>query len=189
MTTSAPGSGQPYPNPLDHPEAWDVFVLLGQPSPGRAIVDGAAALRKLDKKAGNGMSGATVTYTGDELCDFTVTIELCTTEDWDAWWQWRRLLAKPPKGAKASAQSCSHPALDALGISSCMLHAEHQPTPDGDDGKWIVKLDFIQWQKPTPALGTPQGGAIGDPANPTPQNAAEQAIAGLSAQLAALAGP
>jgi hypothetical protein len=93
------------PNPLDQPEAWDVVVLDGQPSPGPpgwAVVSGASAPRKLDIKDGQGQSGATVTYKGEKLSQFTVTIYLIETSDWVAWFKWRKLLARPPAAPAAS---------------------------------------------------------------------------------------
>jgi hypothetical protein len=193
VTLSIPGLGgaaaSTTPNPLDSPDSWDVFVLSGQPSPGIAKVTGGHSPRKLDKKDGHGQSGATVTYTGDKISDFHVTITLTETEDWDAWWVWRTLLAKPPAGAKATALSCSHPALSPLGIDSCLVEDEYQPEEDGETGAWKVVIDFCQYRKPTPSIGTPQGATTTDPANPTPQTEAERQIAALTAQAAALAGP
>lgn len=149
------------PNPLDDPEVWDTFVLSGQSSPGLATVSGASSPRKLDKKDGHGQSGATVTYAGDKLSDFTVTIKLSESADWDAWYTWRTLLAKPPTGAKALALSCSHPALAPLGIDSCIVEEEGQPEEDGDTGGWKVAIKFCQYRKPTPALSTPKAATTG----------------------------
>jgi hypothetical protein len=157
-------------NPIDQPDAWDVFILSGQPSPGYCVVTGASSPRKLDEKDGHGQSGATVTYKGDKLCHFTVTVYLMETVDWDAWWLWRRLLAKPPTGAKAAALSCSHPALAPLGVDSCLVEEEGQPEPDGDDGRYKIAIKFCQFRPPTPSLGTPAGATNTDPDNPTPQS-------------------
>jgi hypothetical protein len=176
-------------NPLDQPDAWDVVVLGGQPSPGPpgyAVVSGASAPRKLDIKDGQGQSGATVTYKGEKLSQFTVTIYLVETSDWVAWFKWRKLLEKPPLGVAAKAIPIYHPALAALKIASVLIEEEGQPEPDGETGLYKVPIKMVQWKKPTPTLGTPQGSADGS--NPTPQDAAEAKIADLAAQVRGLAG-
>lgn len=184
--TGSPGS----PNPLDQSDAWDVVVLAGQASPGPpgyAVVTGAGTPRKLDERDGHGQSGATIAYTGDKISKFTVTIYLVETSDWNAWWQWRQLLAKPPAGTIPQALSIYHPVLAELGIDAVIIEEEGQPEPDGDTGLWKVPIKMAQYRKPTPALAVPQGASFADPKFDTPMSAAEKQIAKLTNQVTELA--
>lgn len=191
MTTQAPaglGTGSlptEFSNPLDSPDPWDVVILAGQPSPGIAVVSGAGVPRKLDIREGSGMSGATVTYKGDKVSQFTVTLSLVTTDDWAKFFEWRKLLARPPRGAAAKALAIYHPALAYLGIDAVLIEDESQAEPADETGLYKVPIKMCQWRKPTPAIGTP-GGAENDP-SPTPQSAAERQMADLAQQVKDLA--
>lgn len=142
-------------NPLDDPI--DHFLLAGKKSPGIAELLGLASPRKWDEKKGYGTSGATIVYAGDGLAKFSAKIFLTTTEDWDAWHAFAPLVEKAPDGSKPKALDIWHPQCEQKGIRSVVVEDVVGPARDGDDGRWVVEVKFIQYRAPKPALAKPKG--------------------------------
>ncbi len=132
------------------------IVLANQPSPGLAVISGAGIPLDWDVRKGYGYSGAVVVYTGDNLAEFTVTIQMWTQVQLDAWKAFAQLLKRPPKGVLAQAMAIQHPLLDELGIDKVVLRNRSMLTPS-PTGLWTVELKLLQYRKPEKALGRPNG--------------------------------
>lgn len=141
-------------NPIQAPV--DYILLSGQKSPGLATLEGASTPRKWDERAGYGLSGSVVVFTGLGLAKFTVKLRFYTPEDWLAWDQWKPLVAKPPQGRRPRALDIWHPHLEELGVKSVVVEDVTQPEQTGD-GEWTVTIKFIQWRKPKIQLVKPEG--------------------------------
>jgi len=146
-------------NPLDDPI--DHFLLAGKKSPGIAEILGLGSPRKWDIKKGYGTSGATTVYAGDDVAKFSAKIFLTTTADWDAWHAFAPLVEKAPDGSKPKALDIWHPQCEQKDIRSVVVEDVVGPSRDGDDGRWVVEIKFIQYRAPKPAMAKPKGSSSG----------------------------
>jgi hypothetical protein len=164
-------------NPLTHPINY--VLLAGKRSPGIAVVGAtkpATAPSKWDERQGYGLSGAWLFYTGDGLAHFNVQLKLYTTQDWDDWHVWKKLVMKRPLtpgsasdvgkvaikiagGAifpRPKALDIWHPLLDELGIRSVVVEDRIQPQLTDETGEWTVEILFAQFRQPKPAFAKPE---------------------------------
>ena len=184
QTTLGPGTSIAYADPINTPNAYDVIVLAGEDSPGLCTeVAGASNPSSWDEKKGTGMSGATLTYTGDGLAKFTVKLIFWLEEHFEAWDDFKLLLVNTPQGKQApKALDIYHPYLESLPvpIRSVVVEETTQLTQTAD-GIWTVEIKFRQFRAPKPATGTPAGSKGGytdakqkDPADATIDNLVSQ---------------
>ena len=147
-------------NPLTIPDAYDIIVLNGKPSPGLAGVFGANDPRKWDERNGLGLSGATLYFMGNGLSEFSVSFRLWLPEQWEAWDKWSPLIAKTPYGVKPSTsllrKTIYHPFLAELGISDCVVLDQSQ-WDQVEHGIWEKEVKFKKFRAPSPAMGKPIG--------------------------------
>jgi hypothetical protein len=189
MTTSLPGTNL---NPLDSPSTHNAIAIGGRSWPltdqggGYVKIVGAGAPRVLDIRAGHGQTGATVLYKGETLSEFSIDFYLVETSDWDEWFDFRPVLAKPPVGAAAKALPVYHPYLATLGIDAILVMDEGQPEEVDETGLHKVSVKVVQWKKPTPTIGLPKGASQTE--FPTPQTAGEKKLQQLGAEYDNLAG-
>lgn len=132
----------PETNPVDY------ILLANQRSPGLAVVTGGASPRRWDERRGYALSGARVVFRGIGLARPTVTLRLLSSEDWDAWHDWRALVQRPPIGERARALDIWHPILEDLGIVSVVVEDVLQPVQVAD-GEWNIAIKFIEFRRPT----------------------------------------
>ena len=160
------------------------IVLAGVPSPGVCIVQGLTNPRKLQINDGYALSNATVVYLGDSLPKFSVTLQMTSALDLREWKRFAKLLATPPLGTRPNALKIEHPLIEECGIKSVLVEDRTQLTPS-PTGLWTVKIDFVKWQKPAPALGRPNGAIPdADKKAPTPQDAQDIQIEQARARFA-----
>lgn len=150
----------------------DYIVLAGERSPGIATVEGAELTRRLRERRAFGVAGATVIDQGAQLAHFTVTLRLLTTDDLDAWDEWKRLLVRP---ASRSTQGVDieHPVLADLEIRSVLLESRSQLTQDDTGGQSVV-IKFCEYRAPVVALAVPDGSAARSPQNGSPDQVIQQ---------------
>jgi hypothetical protein len=165
-------------NPVEQPV--DYILLSGQKSPGLADVDGASSPRKWDERAGYGLSGSTIVFTGLGLAKFSVRLRFYTVEHWAAWDAWKELVAKPPVGRRPRALDIWHPHLEELGIKSVVVEDVLQPKQTAD-GEWTVEVKFIQFRLPKLTLAKPEASQA------KPTDPYDQVIDGLVNQVQELA--
>jgi hypothetical protein len=178
-------SDQGFVSPFDSPEVWDVILLADEESPGIADVAGAGSPRMWDKRKGQGLSGSTLVFTGDDLSEFTVVLRFTTPDHIDAWNDWKRLVAKTQRGVRAKAIDIYHPALADVGIKSVVVLDVSQMEKEGDTGEQKVTIKFESQQKPLPAVGKADN-SYTKPGEPTAKDANEQAMQDLQKQAADL---
>jgi hypothetical protein len=174
------------------PPAKDYIVLGGVRSPGRATVLGAGSPRKWDKQQGYGVSGATLAFTGDDLSEFDVVIDLWEDSHWREWGAFAKVLASRPKGrfSPEGAFTIVHPVLNRTPISiSSVVVLDAGGFEQNDTGLWTTRIKFSAYRKPRVALGKPNAaipGVAGKTA--TAQDAADRQIAALLDEQASLGG-
>ena len=174
-------------NPLRNPEAFDVWFLAGQVSPGLSDIAGANSPRNWDERKGYGLSGATIVYTGDGLAQFSIKVFLWEDEHFEQWEAFKVLLKKAPAGTRPKALDIYHPILDDLEIRSVVVEDRSQLTEvQGEPGMFYVEIKFKQYRAPQPAVGKPQG-SQSKPNEPTAEDAFEKTIQELTKQVQELA--
>lgn len=141
----------PLTQPIDH------VLIGGQWTPGLAEITGASSPRRWDERKGYGLSGSRVVFRGVGLSKFSIKLRLLTPEDWRGWEEFRPIVQRPPLGVRARAVSCWHPFLEELEIKSLVVEELLQPVQTGE-GEWTIEIKCIEWRRPRPALGVPDGG-------------------------------
>lgn len=183
----------PLPLPLDllnanTPPVQDFIVLNGVRSPGRATIVNAGSPRNWDKQKGWGTTGATLIYTGDDLAEFDVVIDLWLPEHWAQWNTFARVLEKRSTGLGAKFLSISHPLLYRAPLRITQVALKNVSQFElAKSGMWTCRLSFIDWKEPMPALGKPNGTIPRDNSG-IADFASDPQIAALMAKQAALGG-
>ena len=172
-TTTLPDAGPPeIPNPWEDPILWRAVLLNDLPSPGICVECAGSNPRKWDKKDGTGVTGATVTFNGEGLAEFSARIQLGwegptlpdRNEQWNAWDTWK-LLLKPPTTKSPNALKIWYPNLDLLPvpISAVIVCGDGPKGPKQvADGVWEWEIPFMQFRKPKAASTTPTGAKKAD---------------------------
>lgn len=171
--------------------AQDYIELGGMTSPGRATIVNAGSPRTWDKRKGYGFSGATLVYTGDDLAEFDVLIDLWDKSQFQAWDDFaKKTLEKPPIGQRPKALDIKHPILNRSPTKITSVVVLDVLGPDQDeDGLWTYRIKFSAYRAPKPALGKPNASIPSvTPKVPTAQDEAEKKIQALLAQQKALGG-
>lgn len=184
-------------NPADlinatSPPGQDYIILGGAKSPGKATVLGAGSPRKWDKQMGYGQSGASLAYTGDDLSEFEVQIDIWDKAQWREWNDFAKVLDKRPKGrlGPEGAFFIKHPVLNRAPISiTSVVVLDVSGWEQDDTGLWTCRIKFSAYRKPRLALGKPNS-AIDSVAGETPTaaDAADRKIADLLGEQKSLGG-
>lgn len=169
-------------NPIRNPEAYDVVMIAGQPTPGLAQIVGAGSPRTWDKRKGMGLSGAWLFYMGDDLAEFSIVLQIWTEEQWAAWEKFQPLLQKPPIGTRPKALEVYHPYLAPLGIKAIVVRDVMAPEQK-DDGLWEIEIKVTQFRAPKPAIGKPDAAK----AKEAPKDDVDKVIENLTKQVQDLA--
>ncbi len=171
------------------PPYQDYIMLGGQQSPGLATPVKAGSPRNWDKRAGYGLSGATLVYTGDDLSEFDVIIDLWEDAHWSEWATFaKKVLTKPPIGTRPMALGIQHPLLSMapLNITEVVVKDVYQFEQD-EFGMWTGGIAFSVYRAPKPVLGKPLGAipSVQKPI-PTAHDAADVEISRLLTELKGL---
>jgi|GEM_PF-1253308 len=172
-------------NPYTNPKAYDKLYLCGEPNPGVcAAIDGLGNPRAWDEKKAAGSSGATITYQGDGLADFTARIWLWLPEHFEEWNIWKRLL-ESPKAKSPNALDIVHPKLAELPTPITSVVVTNVSAPEGDSKTGhVITISFKQYRKPKPAMATPKG-SNSKPGGETPKDQLDGLIENATKQLGA----
>lgn len=155
-------------NPLTAPV--DYIVLAGRRSPGLATIEGADTPRNFVERRGFGISFGTLRFRGVGLAHFKVLLRLVSEEDFEAWHDWKSLVARPtsesnPRRKGVSAimprlhappMDIEHPILADLDITSAVVENVLQPVQTGD-GEWTIEIHFGEYRARVIALEETQG--------------------------------
>lgn len=138
------------------PPKLDYVILNGIRTPGRATITGAGSPRTWDKQKGWAMSGATLIFTGDDLSDFEVHVDIWEDRHWTEWTPIAKLLEKRSTGLGAKFLNIIHPQLyrAPLRITAVAVRDVSQWTKS-KSGLWSCTIALTDWKAPKPALGKP----------------------------------
>ncbi len=161
---------RPIPSDRDGRVEGDSFRIGGDWCPGIAIARKASDPRKWDKRAGYGISGATLVYMGDDLSAFSIDVSIWTQTQMNEWKTFfGKYLKKPappkidPKSAFAAppvaipkALGLYNPRLAMLGISTVVVEdvTQFEQVGDGIEG---CTIDVQVYRAPLPILVKPNG--------------------------------
>jgi len=101
---------------------WDYLTLGSFELPG--ILEEPPKIepgRKVDKKNGPGLDGATLTWHGYEPSEVTIKLLLWTEEQWTTWVQLLPFILPKPGKPPADPFDVDHPMLAAYGIEKMMV--------------------------------------------------------------------
>ena len=161
----APGSeGFDY----DETSPWSQLTLKGNRLPGTITLTGSATHR-IDVQKSNGVDGGTLIERGYVPGKFDIDMKIWTESHWDLWKDiYPQIFRRPAKvdvndaktkkaGATATqidvtskaALPISHPVLDLMGISSCLVESIAMPRPGPELGTQIITIKCIEYVPPT----------------------------------------
>ncbi len=149
---------------LGSPPAQDFIVLAGKRSPGLAVVRGGGDPRTWDIRAGYGLTGATIVYTGAGLATFEVDIFLWENAHWPAWDLFAKAtLEQPAPVRNPTSLSIQHPVLNKapLRINQVVVEDPGAFEQDDEGGLWRTTIKFIAYRKAVPVLVKPFEGPPG----------------------------
>jgi hypothetical protein len=107
-------------NPIDFPELWDTFSIVGTLSPGKCKFGKVKRKYQWDKKKGKGSKGESLTFTQIPSVEVSVTLEFWTAAHFREWDEFLPLLKFDPTKKTVTAIEIYHPALaDLHTCSSC----------------------------------------------------------------------
>ena len=148
-------------NPIDHEELYDAIILGGVRSPGLVTLSGHDRNEKWDVKEGNGQGGASTTYKGEQIAQFTASFYLVLdptqgVDDFAAWEEFAQVIRSTVAGKKPLALDIYHPDLLANDILSVCKASIGGMVHDGKGGA-TVAVKFIEYRPPKPKAGSPKG--------------------------------
>jgi hypothetical protein len=171
------------PNPIDNEELYDSILLANTRSPGLVTLSGHDRNEKWDVKDADGAGGASTTYKGEQIAQFTASFYLVKDpvldlDEFAAWETFATLIRSslPSKGTP-KALDIYHPDLAANDIKSVCKASIGGMAHDGKGGA-TVAVKFIEFRPAKKKGGAPKG-SKSSPKPPDPN-------ADLKAQVAAL---
>lgn len=150
-------------NPIDDPESWHVATIAGEDTPGVCKVEGADRVRNYDKKTGPGRSGVTQTFRGKGIVELTLTIQIWTADQWDAWEDFASFLK--PFADTGKAVDFFHGAIDSLDASKFVITSLGEPKQAREgDTLFLATIKLSEYTPPPKAnvTNTPNGATGGD---------------------------
>lgn len=149
-------------NPVDHGDLYDVIELAGKRSPGKVTLSGHDRNQKWDVKDADGSGGASTTYKGEKVAQFSASFYLVKdpvlgVDDFADWDTFARLVKSSiPNSGKPKALSIYHPDLAAPGIEVKSVCAESISgmVHDGKGGATVV-VKFVEFRPPKKKGGSP----------------------------------
>ena len=160
----------------------DWVVLDNRIPPGTSYPTGSGSPRKWDKRAGYGISGAFLVYTGADLSEFEVHVTIWTEEHWTEWLEFSTVLEKPKQGTKPKAIPIVHPLVNRppIRITEVVVEDVSQFEPDETRELWTCVIKLSAWKGPEKMLARPSAAIPGaNLAVPTAQDAADRQIQAL----------
>jgi hypothetical protein len=190
-------------SPLSHANDWMYFNLAGTNSPGTIALGGMKGFKRgtgWDVKKGKGTQGATLTLVTMPPIKGTITLNLVTDADFEAWYNFQStVLGISPTQQKADGLNIFHPAFQYLTPQLTTVVVEDWTVPEevGGKRKYQVVITLLEWQKPPAASvvstvsgNKPDSTPFGPPPPPDPRTGALQAqIDGLNQAIKAARQP
>lgn len=141
---------------------WDCIYFADQLFPGIARVSGKRT-KRVDKKPKKGNVSPTLTYVGDRVSEFDVTISIWTKPQWDLLQSLMAIILPKPglTTTEQSNQSVSiyYPSLALAQISACVVESINMLEVGTPKGVWNLKIHCLEWRPPSKAdvTTTPTG--------------------------------
>lgn len=135
------------------PPRQDFVVLGGKKTPGRATIVGAGSPRTWQKNKAWGFSGATLTFTGDDLPDFDIVVDLWEKKHWAEWDDFATVLGKRPKAPSTSNKpptlTIKHPLVNRppWDIAEVVVR-DVTSFEQSESGLWTTKIQVTAWRAP-----------------------------------------
>jgi hypothetical protein len=134
--------------------SWTSARLAGATTPGTVPVGGMHGFKRKtgwDKKAGKGTAGATLTLTTIPPVMGTVTLQLTTDADFDAWDAFaEQVLSVSPAEQAANGMSWYYPGHSSIGLTTVVV-AEYSGIEYQGHGMYHASFELIEWSPP-PAI-------------------------------------
>jgi hypothetical protein len=130
--------------PHTDPQSWQIAIgsFFVDMKVMKALVKGLKSSIKLDKKGAVGRDGATLTYQGDNLAEWTIELTAWNATGW-AILEALVIMARTQKGG---AFQVYHPLLAPIGITQMVVESVDGPEFDGN--LMSAVLGCVQWAKP-----------------------------------------
>lgn len=164
-------------NPIEEPT--DFALVAGQRTPGLCDVKKAGSPRAWDERRGYGLSGSTLVFRGTRLAEFSLCLRLYTVEHWADWHAFKRIVARPEAGTRATALDVVHPQLAEVEITSAVVKDVLAPVQTSDEGEWTIEIQMQEFRRPVVTVAPVAA------SSPRVENNADRAI---EAQIEAAAG-
>ncbi len=153
-------------NPLVDPASWSKYTIGGVRSPGTIPKSGMSGFVRetgWDKKVPKGAAAPTLTRTTAPPCEGSITNQLITKDELDAWPLFIAVLLTPPAKGAAGAFAIYHPSFADIKLSSVVVAKIH-PIVHLGRGMYHGTIEFIEWVQPvaknivtTPTKAAPNG--------------------------------
>ena len=146
--------------------AWDYITIGNMELPGvLEDLPKAEPGRKVDKKNGPGIDGATLTWHGYEPPEVTIKLLLWTEDHWAEWQRILPVLLPRPGKPPATPFAIDHPMLAAYGITEVAILKTPTLEKSGRPGVMRATIVAQQWVKPKKTgTSTPKKVTAGVPA-------------------------
>ena len=155
-------------NPIDDPEAYDLFVVEGVLAPGIVAKGGIVGFKRehtFEFKKGKGKKGAPPTLTQLPEAKGSVKFLLWTAEHFQEWDEsFRAKWQYDPTKKKKQAIGVFHPTLAKNGVTAVVCTSIGEETSEGN-GLWSITLELSEYfpEDPKNATGTPSGAKVNTP--------------------------
>lgn len=173
------------PNPFSDFTPWGDFIIGGWTVPATLkSVDGVERAYEWAVQKGTGTSGATTVYRGEKVCEGATTVfEAHDLASFDGLYALRdRVIV--PKGKRPPTLAVVNPIFNFCGVNRLALSVLGSPVPT-PSLSYLLSVRWIEYRPSKPAAVGPQDPAKA-PAVPTPNDAAEAALAAVLAKAATL---
>jgi len=150
------------PNPFANGSLYDAIVLGGKRSPGIVTLSGHDRNQKWDIKEADGHGGATTTWKGEQVAQFTASFYLVVdpVQGLDEFAEWDLFAAvirsMLPHSGKPKAMDVYHPDLARNDIKSVEQASIGGLTHDGKGGATVV-VKFLEYRPAKKKGGTASG--------------------------------
>jgi len=149
-------------NPVDNEDLYMSIVLGGVRSPGQVTLSGHDRNQQWDIKQADGHGGASTTWKGENVAQFTATFSLVNDpstgiNEFALWEEFVAVIRSMlPPGGKPKALDVYHPDLAANDIKSVCQASIGGMQHDGRGGATVV-VKFLEYRPPKPKSGSPNG--------------------------------
>jgi len=155
---------------------YESFNLAGTLLPGQWLLTDATRVFGWQIMKGNGLTGATLSPTGDEPMTLKFAIKVWTSVDAGEYMKLLKTILRKPVGilpgskADTAALGIDHPGALALGVTAVVVKSVtglmNPLVTSGGKGAWTAAVEFLEWRQPVEAPKPPKQTTPEVPPNP-----------------------